>query len=218
VRVAIAGGHGKVARETARRLSSSGVDVAAVIRDPSQSADIAAVGGTAVVADIEELDADELSQAIGAVDAVLFAAGAGAGSGPERKWTVDHDGAVKFVEVARSCGAGHYVMLSSMGADADHAGDEVFDVYLRAKGRADQAVRDSGVGYTIVRPTTLSDDPPSGTVDLSVDAGGDAISRADVAAVLAALVQLGRPTGRTVQLTAGTTRIADAVSALADDV
>ncbi|WP_040494474.1 NAD(P)H-binding protein [Ilumatobacter nonamiensis] len=215
MRIAIAGGHGTVAMETTRLLTQRGIEVASVIRKASQAGDIEAVGGQPIVADLESLDGAELTEAIGTVDAVLFAAGAGPGSGAERKQTVDHDGAVKFIEVARRGGAGHYVMLGSMGADPDHEGDDVFDVYLRAKGAADRDLRASGVGYTIVRPTRLTDDDPVGVVELSADASGDAISRADVAAVLAEVLVLDEPTNETLQLTAGTTPVDQAVEVIA---
>jgi len=214
MRIAIAGGHGTVASETTRLLTQRGVEVASLIRDASQSGDIEAVGGTPIVADLESLDGAALTDAVGTVDAVLLAAGAGPGSGAERKQSVDHDGAVKFIEVARRGGAAQYVMLSSMGADPDHQGDDVFDVYLRAKGAADRDLRASGLGYTIVRPTRLTDDDSVGVVELSTGADGGPISRADVAAVLAELLLLEHPTNETVQLTAGTTPVAEAVGSI----
>lgn len=215
MRIAIAGGHGTVAMETTRLSAERGHVVISLIRDASQSEDIEAVGGHPVVADLEALDGSRLAELVGDVDAVLFAAGAGPGSGAERKQTVDHDAAVKFIEVARAGGADHYVMLSSMGADADHEGEDVFDVYLRAKGAADRDLRDSDVGFTIVRPTRLTDDDPTGTVQLSPDADGGPISRADVAAVLDGVLHLGVATNRTVQLTAGSTPVERAVAAIA---
>ena len=103
-------------------------------------------------------------------------------------------------------------MVSSMCADADHVGDEIFDAYLRAKGQADDALRASGLGYSIVRPTSLTDDTAVGTVTLSPDADGGAISRSDVATVLHTLLIEATPLGSTVQLTAGTTPVGQAVT------
>lgn len=212
--IAIAGGHGTIALHLTRMLSNAGHEVRSVIRKPEQTPEIEAAGGAAVVLDLEACTGAELALAIGEAAVVVFAAGAGPGSGAERKDTVDHQAAVKLIAAAETLGSDHYVMVSSKGADSGHEGDEVFDAYLRAKGRADEAVRDSAVGHTIIRPTSLTDDEPVGLVTLAASADGDAISRADVAAVLAAVIEAG-PLDRTLELTAGPTPITEAVAAAA---
>lgn len=206
MKIAIAGGHGTIAMHTTRLLSDAGHEVVSLIRSRDQTEDIEDAGGRAVIIDLESANPTELADAIGDVDVVMFAAGAGAGSGPERKETVDYQGAVTLVSAAETNSVGHYVMISSMGADADHSGADVFDVYLRAKGKADKAVRESGLGYTIVRPTSLTDGDPAGTVTLARSADGDNISRADVAAVLVEIIEHG-PLNATLELTAGSTPI-----------
>ena len=126
------------------------------------------------------------------MDAIVFAAGAGPGSSPERKETMDYGGAVKLIEAAREKGVDRYVIVSSTGADADHEGEETFDVYLRAKGRADAELAASGLDHTIVRPGGLTDDPPTGKVFASERGERGQIPRADVAAVLAATLRSRR--------------------------
>jgi uncharacterized protein YbjT (DUF2867 family) len=214
MKIAIAGGHGTIALHLTRLLSDTGHEVVSIVRNPEHEADVADAGGQMVVADLEAVTPDELADAIGEADVAVFAAGAGPGSGAERKDTVDHLGAVKLVEAARRLGVDHYVIVSSMGADPTHVGDEVFDAYLVAKGRADDAVRSSGLPFTIVRPTSLTDDDAVGTVTLAESANGGPVTRADVAAVLAALIERAGRGGRTLELTGGDTPIADAVASV----
>jgi nucleoside-diphosphate-sugar epimerase len=182
--VVIAGGHGKIALLLARRLADRGDEVRSLIRNPAQSGDIEAAGAAPVVCDLEAAGDDEVAGAVAGADAVVFAAGAGPGSGPERKWTMDYGGAVKLIAAARASGADRYVMVSSRGADPDAPGDDTFAVYLRAKGKADADLRESGLAYTIVRPGALTDEPGSGRIRTGT--GDGSISRDDVAAVLAA--------------------------------
>lgn len=211
MKIAIAGGHGTIALHMTRRLADAGHDVVSIVRNPDHRDDVADAGGASVVVDLEACTADDIADATGPFDVAVFAAGAGPGSGAERKEAVDFRGAVKLLTAAEHLGAGHFVIVSSMGADAGHAGDEVFDVYLRAKGRADDAVRSSGMPFTILRPTSLTDDDPAGTVLLGESADGGPIARADVAAVLAELIEQAHPGGRTLELTAGDTPIDEAV-------
>ena len=152
---------------------------------------------------------------IGAPDAIVFAAGAGPGSGPERKETMDYGGAVKLIEAAQSNGIPRYVIVSSMGADPDLEGDGDFDVYQRAKGRADAALAASGLDFTIVRPGGLTDDPPTGKVNLAASTGRGQIPRADVAAVLAAALTSPAASGKTFEVIGGDVPVEDAVTTLA---
>lgn len=211
MRVAIVGGHGKIALHLARTLAQNGDEAVSIVRKPEQFDDIRARGADPVLCDIETADAAELAAAIEGADAVVFAAGAGPGSGPERKETVDYGGAVKLIEAAERAGIRRYVMISSVNADADHPGDEVFDVYLRAKGRADDALVASGLDHTIVRPVRLTDEPGTGRVSTEVSRGAE-IPREDVATAVA--VALGQPAtvGRTYDLASGDTPINEALA------
>ncbi|MEZ5372619.1 MAG: NAD(P)H-binding protein [Microthrixaceae bacterium] len=116
--ITIAGGHGTIARQLTRLLVDDGHRVPIVVRKPDQFGDIEAVGGTPVLADLEAMDAGELADVVGDADAVVFAAGSGPGSGAERKETVDHRGAVLLIDAAKRRNVAHYVIISSMGADA----------------------------------------------------------------------------------------------------
>ena len=139
--VAIAGAHGKVARSLARRLVARGDQVRGLIRNPDHEADLRSDGSEPAVCDLEEASVDDVAAVLAGADAAVFAAGAGPGSGAERKLTVDRDGAVKLLEAARAAGVERYVIVSSVGAESPPGDDDVFSVYLRAKAEADRAWR-----------------------------------------------------------------------------
>ena len=207
MRVLIAGGHGKIALELTRLLDERGDQVRSLIRNPDHATEVTDVGASdVVVCDLEAAGEDEVAAAVGTVDAIVFAAGAGPGSGPERKETMDYGGVVKLLAAAKRNGSPRFVVISSMGADPDHRGDDTFDVYLRAKGKADAAVRESGLDYLIVKPGMLTDDPPAGTVEAAESVERGEIPRADVAAVIATLLRDPTP-ARTIEVVGGPTPI-----------
>lgn len=186
--VVIAGGHGKIARRLARLLVARGDRVRGLVRNPDHVADLEADGTDPLVCDLESAAVDEIASAIEAADAVVFAAGAGHGSGAERKGSMDRDGAIKLVEVARASGVERYLIVSSVGAENPPAGDDVSSVYLRAKAEADEAVVASDRAWTVVRPGYLSDMPGEGRVRIHTEPFLTEVTRDDVAALLAALL------------------------------
>jgi len=211
--VAILGGHGKIALLLAARLRARGDAVRSLIRNPDHADEVRAAGGEPLLLDVERAGAQQLADALGAADAVVFAAGAGPGSGAARKETVDYGGAVKLIEACRLAGVARYVMVSAIGAAPDAPGDAVYAVYQRAKGRADAELAASGLAYTIVRPGPLSDEPATGRVALAERRVP--ISRADVAAVLAATLHEDALVGAAFTLVGGDTPIAEALAAAA---
>jgi uncharacterized protein YbjT (DUF2867 family) len=211
VRIVIVGGHGKVAMHLHPLLKERGHAVRGLIRDPDQADDLRAVGAEPVVCDIEA--EDDISDAVGAADAVVFAAGAGPGSGTARKWTVDRDGALKLIEAARANGIDRYVMVSAMRVE-EPRGDEVFRAYLKAKAEADRALRESGLAWTILRPGRLTNEPGRGRVALAPELPGGEVPRADVAAVLAEILETPGTAGLQLDLTSGDDPIPDAVAAV----
>ena len=214
--VAIAGGHGKIALILERLLSARGDSVAGFIRNPDQAGDLEAAGAEAVVIDLEEASVDEVAEHVRGADAVVFAAGAGPGSGAARKETVDRDAAILLADAAEAAGVDRYVMISAMGADPHAtADDEVFQVYLRAKGVADEAIRARpALTWTIVRPGLLTNDAGTGRVTIAESTGRGSIPREDVAGVLVAVLDDPRTAGETFDLISGETPIAEAVAAL----
>ena len=211
--IVIAGGHGQIALRLAALLSARGEGVRSLIRNPGHEAGVRAVGAEPVVADMEHVP--DLSEFTDGADAVVFAAGAGAGSGPERKRTVDLGAAVKLLEAARRTGARRYLMISSMGAGDPASGGEAMRPYLEAKAEADAALVASDLDWTIVRPGRLNDGPGTGLVRAAPSLGqlGD-ITRDDVAAVLAACLDEPRTVRATFEVLQGETPIAQALAAL----
>ncbi|MEA2330245.1 MAG: hypothetical protein QOH58_383 [Thermoleophilaceae bacterium] len=209
--VVVAGGHGKVARRLARLLVARGDRVRGLIRKPEHADDLRADGSEPVLCDLERAEPGEVAEAIAGADAVVFAAGAGPGSGPERKLTVDRDGAIKLLEAARAADVPRYVMVSSVGAESPPGDDDVFSVYLRAKAEADRALAASDRDWTIVRPGFLSDDPGTGRVRIQTEPLRDEISRDDVAAVLATVLHEPRSARLTIYVVAGDDPVEEAL-------
>ena len=214
MRVAIAGGHGQIALRLAGLLAQRGDQVVALIRNPEHADDVRQSGAEAVVVDLEHGSAEDVAMAIAGSDAVVFAAGAGPGSGSARKETMDYGGAVKLIAAAQQAGVRRYLIVSSMGANADTPGDDTFSVYQRAKGRADDAVRASGLDATVVRPGGLTNDPGTGRVAVGESLPRGQVTRDDVAAVLVAVLDAPSTIGRAFDLTGGDTAVTEAVAAL----
>ncbi len=211
--ILVAGGHGQVALRLLRLLAAEGHTARGLIRSSAHAADLTAAGAIPVLGDLER---DETLDAyVKGADAVVFAAGAGPGSGPERKRSVDLRGAVKLADAARATGVRRYVLISSIGADRPDAVGEPMRAYLEAKAEADAYVRARGLDHTIVRPGSLTDDPGTGLVRVSTDLGNRGpVPRDDVAAVLAAVLVTPSTIGKTFELFSGDTPIPQALAAL----
>jgi uncharacterized protein YbjT (DUF2867 family) len=216
MRVVIAGGHGKIALILERILSQRGDSVAGFIRNPDHAADLQAAGAEALVVDLESASVDEVASHLDGADAVVFAAGAGPGSGAARKETVDRNAAILLADAAEAAKVRRYVMISSLGADAeapDSAGDSGFVAYLRAKGAADDNVRArEALDSTIVRPGHLINDRGTGRVTIADSTGRGNVPREDVAAVLLAVLDTPGTAGQTFEVISGDSPIGEAVT------
>ncbi|MFC9457421.1 MULTISPECIES: NAD(P)H-binding protein [unclassified Streptomyces] len=216
MRIVIAGGHGQIALRLERLLAARGDEVAGVIRRAEQADDLREAGAEPLVCDLESASVEEVAGLLEGADAAVFAAGAGPGSTAGRKDTVDRAAAVLFADAAERAGVRRYVVVSSMGADPAHQGDEVFDAYLRAKGEADASVRArTGLDWTILRPGMLTNDAGTGLVRLEASTGRGPVPRDDVAAVLAELVETPATAGLTLELISGSAPVTVAVKSVA---
>ena len=218
MRVVVAGGHGQIGRRLLRLLVDAGHQAVGLVRNPDHGDHVCAAGAEAAVIDLEHSDVEAVAAVLGGADAVVFAAGAGPGSGATRKQSMDRDGAVLLADAAVAAAVPRYLMVSSVNAvepdDEDAAdSDDVFQIYLRAKGAADVAVRSRGLDWVVLRPGQLTDDPGTNRVRLSASVPGGAVPRDDVAAVLLALLVAGT-SGVTLELAAGDTEVESAVRAL----
>ena len=219
MRIVLAGAHGQIARRLGRLLSARGDTVVGIVRNPDHEADVVADGMEAVVLDLESATVDDVSAAVAGADAVVFAAGAGPGSGAARKDTVDRAAAVLLADAAEWAGVPNYLLVSSVGVDlvadgATPAGvDEVFVAYLRAKRAAEEnLLAREGLRVTVLRPGSLTDDPGTGRVTLAPSVERGSVPRDDVASVLVAL--LDEPRDRAVlELVSGPTPVDEAVAA-----
>lgn len=214
MRVVIAGGHGQIALQLERVLAERGDSPVGIVRNPDHVHDVEAAGAEAVVLDLEEADVDAVADLVQGADAVVFAAGGGPSSGVARKESVDKGAAVLLADAAQRAGVRRYVMISSMGTDkADPDSDDVFQVYLRAKKAADEDLAARDLDWTIVRPGRLTDGAATGRVQVGSLARGE-IARADVAAVLAAVLSTDSTIGSTFDLLAGNQTVDAALAGL----
>jgi len=217
MRIAIAGGHGQVARHLSRALAARGDVPVALVRRLEQVHDVEDDGAEGVVLDLERANAYDVAQAVSGADAVVFAAGAGPGSGAARKDTVDRAAAGLLADGAERAGVRRYVLISSMGVDdgPPPGTDGVFAAYLRAKAASEQDLRRRALDWTILRPGRLTDDAPLGTVRLEqTGVPSGAVPRADVAAVLVALLHEPGTAGLVLELVSGAVPVDEAVATL----
>jgi uncharacterized protein YbjT (DUF2867 family) len=211
VNVVIVGGHGKIGMRLARLLADRGDSPRGIIRKTEQAADLEAIGAEPIVLDIENVD--DISDGLAGADSVIFAAGAGPGSGPARKRTVDYGGAVKLADAAKAQAIRRYLIVSAIGANHPESWSEEMKPYLEAKAEADKYVAESGLDYTIVRPGGLTDDPGTGNVALG-DLDSGTVTRDDVALVLAELLNADNAIGKSFDLMNGDTPVAEAIASL----
>jgi uncharacterized protein YbjT (DUF2867 family) len=214
-RIAIVGGHGQVARQLIPLLRGNGHEPVALVRNEEYRTDLEGRGAEMRLLDIERDDVDAFAAAFEGCGAVVFAAGGGPDGNIERKRTVDLEGSLKSIAAARQAGIDRFVQVSAIGVD-DPLPDDTADVwraYVEAKRDADAALRASDLAWTIVRPGRLTDDPATGRIQLGADVRRGDVTRADVAAVLAAVLDVPETTGQQWNLVNGEVPVADAVRA-----
>lgn len=214
-RIAIIGGHGKVALHLSRLLSGQGHQVSSLIRNPEHAAEVADTGAAPVVADVEQLGIDDIAARIEGHDALIWSAGAGGGN-PARTYAVDRDAATRSMDAAQQAGVPRYVMVSYFGARLDHGvpRDDPFFAYAEAKAAADSYLEGTFLSWTILGPSALTMDPGTGRIEVGEDLAGGRVSREDVARVAAAVLDMPETVGRFIAFNNGDTPIEEALRSL----
>lgn len=213
MKIAVIGGHGKVALHLNRLLSEDGHQVSAIIRNPDHSDEVSATGATPVVADVESLDTSGIASLVEGHDAVVWSAGAGGGN-PQRTYAVDRDAAIRAIDAAAQAGVRRFVMVSYFGSSPDHGvpEDNPFHAYAEAKAAADEYLRGTDLDWTVLGPSGLRDEEPTGRIETGPGVEAGTVSRADVAAVVKAVLEDPRTAGRTIAFNNGDTPIAEALA------
>lgn len=210
-RIVILGGHGKIALLAAPLLTQRGDSVTAVIRNPQHADEVAATGAVPHVADIEQLDAHGIAEILVGHDAVVWSAGAGGGD-PQRTLAVDRDAAIRSMDAAQLAGVPRYVMVSYFRSSPEHGvpPENSFFHYAEAKAAADEHLRASALDWTVLGPSALTLGEATGHIDAQAETSGE-VSRADVAAVIAATLADDSTVRRTIRFNAGDVPIAEAI-------
>jgi uncharacterized protein YbjT (DUF2867 family) len=213
MKVLVAGAHGKTARRLVRMLVDDGHEVRGLVRKEEQMPDVETDGAEPVLVDLEGEEVEGgVGEAVEGCDAIVFAAGAGPGSGAARKETMDYGGAAKLIEAAQKRGVRRYLMLSSMGAGNPEGGSEAMQPYLFAKARADERLIKSDLQYTIIRPGGLTNEEGTGRIEAAQSLGRRGqISRDDVARTFADALEMRNTYGKTFEILAGDTPIREAL-------
>lgn len=217
-KVVIIGGHGKIALLLAPMLKDAGWEVTSVIRNAAHIDDVAAAGATPVLHDVTSSSHEELTDVLAGHDAVIWSAGAG-GGGAERTYSVDRDAAIASMDAAAAAGVQRYLMVSYLGARADHGvpPDNSFFAYAEAKAAADEHLRTSTLAWTILGPGALTLEDATGLIDptpaIAREEGASGnTSRANTALVAAAALQRPDTIMRTIEFSDGQVSIEQAIA------
>ncbi len=210
--VFIAGANGQIGQHLLREMADSDHEARALVRHPDQGPELQQLGATeTVLGDLEK----DCSEAMKGCDAVIFTAGSGPHTGPDKTVDVDQDGAIRLVDTARAMGIKRFIMVSSMRAEEPEKGPEKLRHYLWAKHNADEHLKNSGLNYTIVRPGQLTNDDGTGRVAASgrLKEFGK-IPRQDVARVLLAVLDSESTSNLVFDVVSGDTPVSEALAKL----
>lgn len=212
--VLVIGANGQIGKHLVEQLSQEGKhQVTAMIRKPEQADALKELGAQVVMGDLEGT-VDELAEAMKDQNAIVFTAGSGGSTGPDKTLLIDLDGAVKTMEAAEKQGISRYILVSAYGADQRSKWPEEIKPYYVAKHFADRALFASDLNYTIIRPGGLKNEPGTGKVAVGTDLKPGSIAREDVARVIVASLQEEKTYRMAFDLIAGDHAVSDALGKL----
>lgn len=214
MKILVIGAHGDVGKRLVKSLTRKNHTVLAMIRDETQKTDFQTMGAETVIADLEK-DIGHAYQY--KLDAVIFTAGSGADTPPEKTKTVDLDGARKSIDEAVKNHVERFIMVSALGTDSGREKEGPMASYFRAKSEADQHLVQSALNYTIFRPGRLTDEPGSGSVKAAESLDSyDSVetSRDNVANAIAEAVDMPNTHKKVIEMVDGKTPIKDALAAI----
>lgn len=209
MKVLVVGANGKVGTLLCGKLwGAHDFSPVALIRDHRQQTKFTAIGVPAVTGDLEE----GVAKYLAGLDAVVFTAGSGSKTGPDKTTDVDQNAAIRLMEDCEQQDVKRFVMISAIGADPNSQSDRI-QHYLRAKGHADVRLRSSKLDYTILAPGTLNDEKGTGQIQASEKLPHHGfIPREDLAAVIVETLRNYMTIGKTIELISGSKKIKPALA------
>lgn len=205
----VIGAHGRIGRRLITQLAGAGLPARAMVRREEQLSELRDAGAEAVSGDLE----GDFEHVLDDCGAVVFSAGSGAATGPDKTFTVDLWGAIKTLRACESRGIPRFIMISARNAGDPDSGPAARRPYLIAKHIADEYLQRSALQYTILRPGKLTDEPGTGRIRTTRPAPEEQhISRDDVADAVVFCLQNPATAGRTFLLFQGDTPIAEALT------
>jgi len=214
MKVTVIGANGKIGKQVVDLLHNNDKHtVKAMVRKEEQLNSLKESGVDAVLADLEG-SVDHIAEAVKGSDAVVFTAGSGGKTGPDKTMLVDMDGAIKSVEAAEKAGVNRFIMVSAQHADDRDSWADSIRHYYAAKHYADRALKESQLDYTIVRPGLLTDVFGTGKISIGDSIPTDEVPRADVAEIIVTVLDKENTFKKSFELTKGDTSIKDAIQGL----
>jgi len=213
MKVLVVGANGQIGKHLITYIGEEeGIRAKAMIRDEKQAEFFKENHAEVVVCDLED-DIPAIVKAAEGCDAIVFTAGSGPHTGKDKTLMIDLDGAVKTIEAAKRAGIKRYVMISSFDTtrEAIQEAPESFAPYVVAKHYADEWLRATDLDYTIIHPGALTNDEPTGNVELAETVGRNDVPRADIAKVILATLQNDSTIGKAFQIVKGTEAIEEAI-------
>ena len=209
MKVLVVGANGKVGTLLCGKLwGAHDFSPVALIRDHRQQTKFTAIGVPAVTGDLEE----GVAKYLAGLDAVVFTAGSGSKTGPDKTTDVDQNAAIRLMEDCEQQNVKRFVMISAIGADPNSQSERI-QHYLRAKGHADVRLRSSKLDYTILAPGTLNDEKGTGQIQASEKLPHHGfIPREDLAAVIVETLRNYMTIGKTIELISGSKKIKPALA------